>query len=111
MARSSRAAEAPALFHFTRWVVHEERAEGRRGDAKPTMGEGSTLAAGTQELLDLPQDRVPVRHLADHHVLLLLGQLRDVVVELAAAIRAFDLPVPEEIQLRQHLLREQLHAL
>ena len=59
----------------------------------------------------LAEDRLAVRDAADHHVLVVVDQLVDVLEELAAAVGRLDLTVPEQVQLRQHLLGQQLDAL
>src|ERR1019366_6884472 len=68
------------------------------------------LLAGTQKLLDRTQNRLAVRDSARHYVVLLFQELRDVLVELAAAVGAFDLAVPEQIQLGQQRLLQELDA-
>src|SRR5262245_2011455 len=122
MARSSRAARdrAPlSLYPAGRRLRKSNKCRctrmldlvGARAPSRTGRWACGLLSPGAQELLNGSQDRVPVRNLADHHVLLLLGQLGDIVEELAAAVRALHLAVPEQIQLRQHLLGQQLHAL
>src|SRR5687768_17213401 len=55
------------------------------------------LAPRAQKLLDRPEDGVAVGDLADDDVFLLLGQLRHIVEELATAVGALHLSVPEQI--------------
>src|SRR5262245_34150426 len=71
---------------------------------------GPTLAAGAQELLDRPEDGVAVGDAAAHDVVALAQHLVDVLVELARAVGALHLPVAEQVQLRQQLVLQDLHA-
>src|SRR6266705_3174568 len=64
-----------------------------------------------QKLLDRVQDRVAVRDTAGADVFALSDHFRDVIEKLAVSVRTFYLPLAEQVDPRQQLLRKDLDAL
>src|SRR5207237_4997973 len=100
---STRSAESPRMRSSVVSALRTEASNsgGNVGSMRSVFGVMLiTSPPGAEELLDAAEDRLAVGDAADDHVLVRVGQLVDVLEELAAAVGRLRLPVPEQVQLR-----------